>query len=139
MKKGLIILGVSAFLAVANIGEGFGKIYKNVIENKETKTTTICLYEGENDLYLTPVKQYEIKYSDQGQPVEKVLYVWNAKNKRWALSEKYEYMYDENGRPQSLVHCEWNKKSNDWNPGVEHDFYMFDFNKELLTENIYKK
>lgn len=138
MKTKIITIALSVIFAIGNIGYSFGKIYKNVVEDKENNITTISFYEGNNDIVETPIKQYQIRYSDKNQPVEKILYTWDKKKMTWALSEKYEYLYDESGRPQTLMHCEWNKKANAWSPEVEYEFYVFDVNKELLSVNDLK-
>lgn len=133
MKTNIITLALVAIFAVGNVGTGFGKIFKNVVENKENNTTTISLYEGENNIIKTPLKQYEIRYSDNNLPVEKIVYKWDAKKSTWALSEKYEYLYEEDGRPQALMHCEWDNKTKSWSREVEYALYLFDIDKELLT------
>lgn len=135
MKASIITLALTAIFAVGNIGNSFGKIYKNVVEDKEKNTTTITLYEGENDIVNKPLKQYEIKYSDNNLPVEKIVYKWDARKHNWVLSEKYEYLYNSTGHPEALTHCEWDKKTQSWSQEVEYAFYMFDISQELLSLN----
>jgi len=139
MKAKIITLVLAGIFAIGNIGSCFGtKVFKNVIEDKETNTTTISFYDGSGDVVGTPLKQYQIRYSDNNQPVEKILYTWDNKKTAWVLSEKYEYLYDAAGRPETMMHCEWDKKANAWSPEVEYAFYLFDINKELLSVNDLK-
>lgn len=138
MKAKIITLALVGVFAIGNIGNCFGKIFKNVVQDKENNITTISLYEGKGNIINTPLKQYQIRYSDNNQPIEKILYTWDAKKMDWDLSEKYEYLYDMDGHPQTLMHCEWDKKTKAWSQEVEYEFFVFDINKELLSANDVK-
>lgn len=139
MKVKIITSVLAIVFIIGNTGSCFAKkTFKNVIEDKETNTTTISFYDGSGDVVSTPLRQYTIKYSDQNQPVEKVLYLWDIKNSIWVLSEKYEYLYDAAGHPEAMKHCEWDKKANAWSHEVEYEFYLLDINKELLSVNDIK-
>lgn len=110
-------------------------IYQNVIENKNDKTKTISLYEGENDTNLKPIKQYTIRYGANETPIEKIIYKWSHKNRKWIETDKYEYIYSEAGGLKSMTHSQWSEKDGIWYADNDFDMLLLDVDKELLAIN----
>jgi len=138
----ILSIAIASILTVSNINTGYSKnptkTYKNVLENKADNSKTISFYEGENDKYLQPTKQYRIKYTTNGKPIEKIQYKWDKANRMWVTTDKYDYIYNAGGKLENLMHAEWDQKAKAWGENSEYAIYLLDIDKELLTVNDYK-
>jgi len=142
MKALILSLVVAGLATVANISDisakGGYELYKNVEADPANNSKTITVYKGKSEANLVPEVRYEMRYNQDGSPVEKVIYTWNAENSKWEASKKYEYAYnDYSKKPEILSYMKWNKTTDTWDDTNAY-YAIYLYNTEgttLLTDN----
>jgi len=127
MNATIISLAIVTLLAISNITSVFGKnnpqIYKNTVENKIENSSTTCLYEGVDDMNLTPIKKYITEYSTTGTPISKTHFIWDSLKDEWQTQCKYEYEYDNKENVIGINYTEWNPDLNCWKNNSHYAMY----------------
>ena len=131
MKTIIGTLVVAFFLSIPNSFAG-GKLYKNVIEDKEKHTVTTTVCKGENDMNLIPLTECVLQYNTDGSLKERISYKWESRKKTWVAYQKYMYEYDK-GSLTAISYVEWNKSTKAWGNDIQYVMYVYDSKTDLLT------
>lgn len=119
MKTTIITLAAVALLSISNV---FGKdqLYKSIDMNNETHVMTTTVHKGANEKYLLPTKRYVVTSDLNGNPVEKIIYLWNNDHKNWETFQKYSYEYTIDGKLISLALTKWNRTTDSWSENIQY-------------------
>lgn len=135
MKTIIITLAIAAFALVGNISNAFSRdnFYKNdeVNEIGQIVKTTVCT--GESDKHLTPIKQFENKYDNNGNLRERVVSIWDSMKSKWVSSRKYQYDYTTDGQLQMLSYTTYNESTKVWENETKYAMYMYNSEGNLLS------
>jgi len=125
MKATILTIAISVFTLVSgvnNVSASNEKIYRNEVMDETTKTKTITLCKGANDIHLTPVRMQEIKYNDNGDITGKVIY--KRETNAWVPVQRYEYNYGNDGQLALLSYVYWDKATGTWTENVSYMAYI---------------
>ena len=137
MKAKIVSVALAGLFILGNVGMGFAgnkEIYKNIDKNEAEKTVTTEIFDGESDANLRPLGKHTVRYSDDGNLIEKTNYKWDSE-KGWIAQSKYDYYYDIAGNMSALEYVKWNEKENGWGKDSYLTMYIHTSEGELLTIN----
>lgn len=119
MKTTIITLTAVALLSISNV---FAKdqLYKSIDMNNETHVMTTTVHKGANEKNLLPMKRYVVTSDLNGNPVEKIIYLWNNDHKSWETFQKYSYEYTIDGKLIFLALTKWNKTTDSWSENMQY-------------------
>lgn len=139
MKTAIITLSIAIFALAGNINNAFSKdnFYKNEEINKAGKITKTTVCTGEDGKNLTPVKQFENKYDNNGKIRERILSVWDSRQSKWNANKKYQYEYTSDGQLQMLSYTTFNDSKNVWEGEIKYAMYIYNSEGNLLLVDYF--
>ena len=120
--KRLILILVATMIALGiSASEPLTTTYTNTIETKDGSIKEYTLFKNTTQ---EPLKKSSFTYDLNGNILEKVVFVWEGKNKGWVENQKLTYTYDENqsSKPLSLTLSVWDKKDKKWSNSKTMDY-----------------
>lgn len=139
MKTIIITLSIAIFALAGNINKAFSRdnFYKNNEVNAAGQVTKTTVCKGEDGKNLTPVKQFENKYDDNGKICERILSTWNTQQSEWNTIKKYQYEYTSDGQLQMLSYTTFNESKNVWENEIKYAMYIYNSDGNLLLVDYF--
>jgi len=126
MKSILLSMALVGIISLFNITDASAQIkrFTNVTTDSINNTETITISLSDSDKYLEPQERYQIKYDNDGDVTERIIYKWNDWKKDWTPTRKYEYIYNNDKKLEYISYVGWDNRKKTWD-------------KEVFTSLIY--